>query len=103
MQYKDLVAPEKACEDKHCPYHGDLRIHGRSFEGVVTSSKVFRTVTVSWERIRKLEKYERFIRNKTKVLAHNPDCINAKLGDKVVIYETRPISRWKRFVVVAKE
>ncbi len=102
MHYNDLVMPEKTCDDRNCPYHGDLRVHGRHFDGVVTSSKAFRTVTVSWERVRKLEKYERFVRNRTSVLAHNPDCINAKQGDKVVVYETRPISRWKRFVVVRK-
>ncbi len=102
MQYNDLVKPETACTDTNCPYHGSLRLHGRRFEGSVISAKANKTVSVSWTRYRKLEKYDRFLKNRTKVLAHNPECINAKQGDKVVIYETRPISRWKRFVVVRK-
>ena len=104
MQYnKDFVAPETACTDKNCPYHGSLRVHGARFEGIITSAKSPKTVTVTWTRTRRMQKYDRFIKEKTKVLAHNPECINAKLGDKVVIYETRPRSRWKHFVVVRKE
>jgi small subunit ribosomal protein S17 len=102
MQYKDLVKPETECTDKNCPYHGSLRVHGRKFEGTVTSARATKTVSVSWTRYRKLKKYDRFLKEKTKVLAHNPECVNAKLGDQVVVYETRPISRWKRFVVVRK-
>ncbi len=102
MQYKDLVKPETECSDRNCPYHGTLRVHGKRFEGIVTSSKTHKTVSVAWTRFRSLKKYDRFIKDRTKVLAHNPECINARLNDKVVIYETRPISRWKRFVVVRK-
>lgn len=102
MQYNDLVKPEASCDDVHCPYHGSLRVHGRRFEGTVTSAKANRTVVVSWTRFRRLKKYDRFLKEQTKVLAHNPECVNAKLNDHVVIYETRPISRWKRFVVVRK-
>ena len=102
MRYDDLVKPEKTCTDIHCPYHGDIRVHGRRFEGIVVSARAHRTVSVVWTRFLKLKKYDIFMKKKTKVLAHNPDCISAKQDDKVVIYETRPISRWKRFVVVKK-
>ena len=102
MRSSDFVEPETTCSDKNCPYHGDLRVHGRRFEGVVTSAKAHKTVAVAWTRFRRLKKYDRFIKDRTKVLAHNPECVNAKLGDNVVIYETRPISRWKRFVVLRK-
>ncbi|MCL4399179.1 30S ribosomal protein S17 [Candidatus Parvarchaeota archaeon] len=102
MQYTDFARPENECSDYHCPYHGSLKVHGRRFEGIVVSAKNARTVSVAWTRLRRLKKYDRFIKEKTKVLAHNPDCVSAKINDKVVIYETRPISRWKRFVVVRK-
>ncbi len=102
MLYEDLKEPETKCSDVHCPYHGSLRVHGRRFEGIVTSAKADKTVVVSWTFFKKLEKYDRYIKVKTKVLAHNPECISAKLNDNVVVYETRPISRWKRFVVVRK-
>ncbi len=102
MLYEDLKKPETTCNDINCPYHGQLKVHGRRFEGVVTSAKGEKTVAVSWTVFRKLDKYDRYIKIRSKVLAHNPECISAKLNDKVVIYETRPISRWKRFVVVRK-
>ncbi len=102
MRYDELVEPSVKCDDKNCPYHGNLRVHGMHFEGVVVSSKSRRTAVVAWERHRKLEKYEIYLKDKTKVLAHNPDCIGAKEGDKVIVYETRPISRWKKFVIVRK-
>ena len=102
MLYEDLKEPENKCTDRHCPYHGDLRVHGRRFEGIVTSAKADKTVVVSWTVFRKLKKYDRYTKIRTKVLAHNPECVSAKLNDKVVVYETRPISRWKRFVVVRK-
>jgi small subunit ribosomal protein S17 len=102
MQYEDLKMPENTCNDVHCPYHGQLRVHGRRFEGVVMSAKADKTVSVSWTVFRRLGKYDRYVKVKSRVLAHNPECVGAKLNDKVVIYETRPISRWKRFVVVRK-
>ncbi len=102
MHYKDLIKPEATCSDRNCPYHGDLRIHGASFEGTVISARAPKTVSVAWTRTSRIKKYDRFIKEKTKVLAHNPECINAKAGDRVVVYETRPISRWKHFVVVRK-
>ena len=102
MLYEDLKKPENSCNDIHCPYHGQLKVHGRRFEGVVTSAKADKTVAVSWTVFRRLGKYDRYVKIRSRVLAHNPECISVKLNDKVVIYETRPISRWKRFVVVRK-
>lgn len=102
MRYDDLVKPAVECQDRNCPYHGDLRVHGVRFEGVVVSSRPNRTAIVMWERHVKLEKYEIYMKKKTKVFAHNPDCIGAKEGDRVVVYETRPISRRTRFVIVRK-
>jgi small subunit ribosomal protein S17 len=102
MQYNDLVKPEAQCNDTNCPYHGLLKVHGRRFEGIVTSAKMHKTAAVAWTRYRRLKKYDRFMKERTKVLAYNPECINAKLNDRVVIYETRPLSRWKHFVIVRK-
>ncbi|HIQ03184.1 MAG TPA: 30S ribosomal protein S17, partial [Desulfurococcales archaeon] len=35
-----------------------------------------------------------------KIHAHNPPCINAKVGDEVIIGETRPIAKTVSFVVL---
>lgn len=109
MKKKDLKKEENAfkprffskkCSDKKCPYHGDVRLRGKSFTGVVTSDKMARTVIVSWTRRVCVPKYERYEKKKSKVAAHNPACINAKKGDVVVIQETRPLSKTKNFTVV---
>ncbi len=81
---------------------GGFRTHGRTFTGRVVSDKMHRTVTVEWERRVYVPKYQRYERRFSKVKAHNPDEIDAKVGDKVTIMETRPISKTKSFVVIKK-
>ena len=97
-----LKAPKESCEDSNCPFHGSLKVHGRSFVGVVTSDKMSKTVSVSWERRQFVPKYERYEKKVSKIKAHNPDCISAKEGDKVRIVECRPLSKMKNFVIVEK-
>lgn len=97
---KGIESTAKECSDPHCPFHGSLRVRGRTFEGVVKSDKMTRTVTVEWSRMTKVPKYKRYIVKRSKVKAHNPDCINAKSGNKVIISECRPLSKTKKFVVV---
>jgi len=49
-----------------------------------------------------IPKYERYSKRRTKLLVHNPDCLNAQVGDVVKIMETRPLSKTKHFVVIGK-
>ncbi|MDD2678726.1 MAG: 30S ribosomal protein S17 [Candidatus Nanoarchaeia archaeon] len=100
---KGISAPESKCNDVNCPFHGTLRLRGRIFKGVVKSDKMTKGVTVEFKRIYVIPKYERFASKKTRIKAHNPDCIKAKEGDTVTIMETRPISKTKSFVVIQKE
>ena len=99
-----MVKAEKAvdCSDKNCPIHGTLSTRGRSFEGVVVSDKMKKSVTVKWPRMIKVPKFERYYKMSSKVSAHNPDCLNVKSGDRVKISECRKISKTKTFVVVEK-
>ena len=92
--------PEKECNDEKCPWHGKLSVRGRVFQGNVKSAKTHGTVIVEWGYHRFVKKYERYERRKSRVVAHNPECIRAKEGDDVVIAECRPLSKTKRFVVV---
>lgn len=96
----DVKPPDKACSDPKCPFHGTASIRGRLFLGVVSGDKMTRTVTVEWVRRIYVPKYERYEKRKSKLKAHNPDCINAKKGDVVMIAETLPLSKTKHFVVV---
>jgi small subunit ribosomal protein S17 len=83
-----------------CPYHGHLRVRGKVLEGKVVSDKMDRTVVVERDRLFYLRKYERFEKRRSKIPAHNPPCINAKVGDRVRIAECRPLSKTVAFVVV---
>jgi len=96
-------SPSKKCEDKHCPFHGEIKLHGRTFVGKIIKKNAHRTVNVQWERIAYLSKFERYSKSRSRVKAHNPDCIDASLGDEVTIVETRPISKTKSFVIVRVE
>nr|AJS12439.1 30S ribosomal protein S17P [uncultured archaeon] len=77
-----------------------LSLRGRTFIGIVESDRMMGTVTVSWDRRMYVKKYERYERRRSTVAAHNPKEISARAGDKVMIMETRPISKTKHFVVV---
>ena len=98
-----IPTPERTCKDKHCPFHGDLRLHGRTFVGKIIKKNPHKTVNVEWPRTFYLPKFERYANRRSRVKAHNPSCIDANIGDKVTIMETRPISKTKTFVVVGVE
>jgi small subunit ribosomal protein S17 len=98
----DVKLPEKACEDRNCPFHGFLKVRGQIIEGRVVSDKMQGTVVVQRDYYRYLKKYERYEKRKSRYLVHNPRCIDAKTGDLVRIMECRPISKSKNFVVVEK-
>ena len=92
--------PESDCNDSKCPYHGTVSVRGKTFEGVVVADSMDKTVKVEWENMIKDTKYSRYFKTTSKVAAHNPDCIKAKIGQKVLIAETRPLSKTKHFAVL---
>lgn len=98
-----IKPPEKECEDKNCPFHGNLSIRGRTLVGEVASEKMDKTVVVEREYAQKIPKYERYERRTSRIHAHNPPCINARVGDKVKIAGCRRLSKLKSFVVIEKE
>ncbi len=95
----DANPPQEVCDDESCPWHGHAKIRGRIFEGEVVSTKMQKSVVVQWGYIKKVKKYKRYMRAKTRVIAHLPPCLKVNEGDKVRIGETRPISKAKAFVV----
>jgi small subunit ribosomal protein S17 len=67
--------------------------------GVVVSDKMKDTIVVLVQRYEKHPKYEKFIKRSKKFKAH--DAGNTKkIGEKVEIVETKPISKDKHFIVV---
>jgi small subunit ribosomal protein S17 len=71
----------------------------RTLQGVVTSDKMDKTITVVVERKVKHPIYGKFVRRSTKVHAHdeNNECM---AGDVVIVEQCRPLSKSKtwRFV-----
>ncbi len=74
---------------------------GRKLSGVVVSDKMKKTVVVRVDHTRKHPKYLKYYKVSTRLKAHDEKG-EYKIGDQVVIQETRPISRYKRWVVVEK-
>ena len=94
--------PKKSCNDKNCPFHGDLSIRGRVLEGSVVSAKMDRTVIVERDYLQYVPKFIRHERRHSRIPSHNPPCIEAEEGNRVKIAECRPISKTVSFVVVEK-
>jgi small subunit ribosomal protein S17 len=66
--------------------------------GTVVSDKMNKTVVVAVERQERHELYGKSMRKTSTFLAHNEENA-AKVGDKVDIAESRPLSRRKRWIV----
>jgi len=96
----NVKIPDKVCNDKKCPFHGEISTRGRQFMGLVIAKDVHRTATIEWGRLFSIPKFERFEKRKTKIHVHNPPCIDAQKGDKVKIIECRKLSKTKNFVII---
>ncbi len=70
----------------------------RQVIGTIVSNKMDKTVVVVSERLVKHPLYKKFIRRQHKYVAH--DTANAcSIGDRVLITESRPLSKTKRWRV----
>ncbi|MBT3643072.1 30S ribosomal protein S17 [archaeon] len=99
---KKQTTTKTECKDKHCFIHGSdkAKLRGRTFEGEVIR-KLPGRVTIQFERMMKLAKYERYEKRRTKLHARLPDCMadSVAIGDRIQIAETRPISKTIHFMV----
>lgn len=76
----------------------------REREGVVISNKMQKTIIVQVTRVMSHPQFKKVIRRNVKYAAHD-EKNTAKIGDKVRIIETRPMSktkRWRLLEVLAK-
>ncbi len=65
-------------------------------EAVVVSDRMQKTRVVKIERVYRHPQYERVVRRAKKVKAHD-EHDESRVGDRVLIEETRPLSREKRW------
>lgn len=74
------------------------RVVKRQAVGIVVSDKMDKTVIVQVERMVKYPVYHKYIKRRSRFSSHDED--NAcQIGDKVLITESRPISRTKKWRV----
>jgi len=69
--------------------------------GLVTSDKMVKTRVVTVSRMKKHPKYLRYFKVSQNFKAHDENN-EYKTGDKVVIEETRPLSKEKRWKIISK-
>ncbi|MFK7779823.1 MAG: 30S ribosomal protein S17 [Candidatus Gracilibacteria bacterium] len=73
----------------------------RTKKGVVTSTKMEKTIVVSVHTYKSDSKYKKKFRVTKKFYAHDENNACSE-GDQVIIKETRPISKLKRWDLVEK-
>ena len=66
--------------------------------GIVVSDKMEKTVVVQLDQLVAHPIYKKYIKRRVKIKAHD-ELNESKVGDKVLIVETRPLSRDKRWRV----
>jgi small subunit ribosomal protein S17 len=97
----NIEPPEKTCDDNNCPFHGNLSVRGRVMEGIVTSTRMHKTIVFQTDYLSLIKKYARYERRRSRKLAHLPPCIEASVGDTIKVVECRPLSKNVSRVVVA--
>ena len=74
----------------------------RTKKGTVISTKNDKTIVVSVETYKAHTKYKKRYRQSRKYHVHNPENKKFKMGDVVTIYESRPISKLKKWTITAE-
>ncbi len=76
------------------------KTRGKKIEviGEVISDKMNKTISVEVYRLERHPKYKKYIRRSSVFKAHDENN-QAKMGDRVLIRETRPLSKTKRWVL----
>ena len=70
----------------------------KTIEGVVVSDRMDKTVVVESSRLVKHPVYKKLIKRRARYKAHDEEN-QCKIGDKVLIVESRPLSKYKRWRV----
>ncbi len=68
-------------------------------EGEVVSNKMNKSVVVKVERLVQHQTYKKVVKRTKKFMAHDEEG-QCKVGDKVRIIETRPLSKLKRWAII---
>lgn len=94
------IPKEPEVKDNNDPFYGSLRIKNSNFTAKVVSTKGTHTAIVVTERRVFNKKFQRYEKKRTRIAVHNPPSVEAKEGDVVRVFETKPISKTKHHVIV---
>jgi len=75
--------------------------NNKTLEGIVVSISMDKTAVVKVDRFIKHPKYKKYFKKSKKYSVHDPENL-AKVGDKVTIAQTKPISKTKTFEIINK-
>ncbi|MEM3857296.1 MAG: 30S ribosomal protein S17 [Thermoprotei archaeon] len=98
----NVAPPTRECADVDCPYHGHLKVRGMVVQAAVIQKRASKMLVVEREYAFYDRKYQRYERRRSRIRAHLPLCVDAEVGDRVVVGETRPVSKSVSFVVLGK-
>lgn len=85
-------------EQENTTQEAPQREQRQTLTGIVVSDKMDKTVTVAVERTIMHRLYKRFVKRTAKFAAHD-EKNECKIGDRVVITSSRPLSKNKRWRV----
>lgn len=74
----------------------------RTKKGIITSNKMDKTLVVTVTSYKMHPKYKKQYSVSKKFYAHCEDSSKFNIGDTVVIEESRPLSKLKKWVLVTK-
>jgi small subunit ribosomal protein S17 len=97
-----VKAPKETCTSKKCPFHGELSVKNELIKGKVMKKDINNSATIEWFRSSYIQKYERYEIKRSRMRAHNPECINAEIGEDVLVARCRPLSKTKNHVIITK-
>ncbi len=95
-----VATPNKNCTDKKCPFHGEVTVKKELFRGKVIKKDVSRSATIEWFKPFFVPKFERYEVRRYRMRTHNPACVNAEIGEEVLVAKTRPLSKTKNHVIL---
>jgi len=95
-----IKAPHKECTDKKCPFHGEITVKKELFSGKIIKKDINHSATIEWFRPNYIPKYERYELKRSRLRVHNPACLNAEIGQEVLVAKTRPLSKTKTHVII---
>ena len=86
--------------DKKCPFTGNVSIRGRLMRGVVHSIAMKRSIVIRRDYLHYIEKYQRYMKRHKNFTVHCSPAFEPKVGDEVIVGQTRPLSKTIRYNVL---